>query len=66
MIKITLEEILKTKDLLNCYLGKAKTESINRDICKIIEENNLQYNPRLLEEIFKYAIISTSLQNHHM
>lgn len=63
---MTLEEIVKKKDLLNCYLGEAKSESINRDIYKIIEENNLQYNPRLLKEIFRYAILFTSLQNHHM
>lgn len=60
---MTFAEIAETQNLLNHYLGKDKAESINRDICKIIEENNLQYNPLMLKEIFKYAMAVISLQN---
>ncbi len=61
-----IAKIVKTQELLNNYLGEEKVERINRDICKIIEENNLKHNPFLLKEIFKYAIISISLQNLHV
>ncbi len=44
-----IAKIVKTQELLNNYLGEEKVERINRDICKIIEENNLKHNPFLLK-----------------
>lgn len=59
-------EIMLTKNLLNDSLGERRTEIISQKICRIIHENNLQYSPSLLKEIFKYIILTISLSDFHI